>query len=60
MCELIINSNFATAEPKQCELQKYPQIRFFFKKKECFTQDSNLGPQKLLSTDLPLDQADTT
>ena len=53
MHELIINSNLATAEPGHFEMQKLPQIRNIFEKKDCFTPDSNLEQQKLQLIDLP-------
>ena len=51
MWVLVINTNFATAEPRHFEMQKFPQWKFF-EKKECLTQDLKLGPQKLLDFDL--------
>ena len=52
MWVLIINTKFATVEPKHIEMQKKNPKRKYFEKKDCFTQDSNLGPQKLLLIDL--------
>ena len=53
MWVLIINTNFATAEPQHFELQKIPTITIFFEKNEYFAQDSDLDQQKLLISDLP-------
>ena len=52
MWVLIINSNFATAEPT-LKCKNNPQKRKCFEKKDCFTQDMNLAPQKILYLDLP-------
>ena len=48
MWVLIMNTKFAIAEPRHFEMQKYPQKENILKNKEFFTQDLNLGPQKLL------------
>ena len=48
---LIINTNFATAELRHFEMQKYPKKENFWKK-DYFTQDLNMGPQKLLHPEL--------
>ena len=47
MWVLIINTDFATAEPGYLEMQKFPQIENFFVKKECLIEALNLGSQKL-------------
>ena len=51
---LIINTNFATAEPKHFEIQKFPPKIFFFEKKEGHTgfKPGTTKTVKFLSTDL--------
>ena len=50
MWVLIINTNFANAEPRHFEMQKYPKKEFiYFEKKDCFTQDLNLRPKSFYS-----------